>query len=167
MAQAIMAQAFTGTKDSIQCPTMSLPVRVVLKSLLVLALVAASAHVVVSLHWIIDALSLPEINSLPQLLVGYAFLNVSTIGGYQWLFGAWVSNDLPSTITKAFPPTTSVRDGSCAICLDEFSRGSGPCRELQCKHVFHSGYIDEWWLQGRSAKLSCPTCRQIQALGRF
>ncbi|CAA0202578.1 unnamed protein product [Arabidopsis thaliana] len=44
--------------------------------------------------------------------------------------------------------------GSCAICLDEWSKGD-VAAEMPCKHKFHSKCVEEWL--GRHA--TCPMCR--------
>mmetsp|Transcript_127933 Transcript_127933/g.368576 ORF Transcript_127933/g.368576 Transcript_127933/m.368576 type:complete len:177 (+) Transcript_127933:104-634(+) len=49
----------------------------------------------------------------------------------------------------------------CCICLDMMVGGQA-CRDLSCRHCFHTECIDSWWLQNVSAQvmLQCPMCRQ-------
>ncbi|XVF88129.1 hypothetical protein PTKIN_Ptkin19aG0025200 [Pterospermum kingtungense] len=44
-------------------------------------------------------------------------------------------------------------EGTCAICLEEFSMDS--CRKMPCSHVFHGHCIAQWLWRKRS----CPVCR--------
>mmetsp|Transcript_166010 Transcript_166010/g.532907 ORF Transcript_166010/g.532907 Transcript_166010/m.532907 type:complete len:212 (+) Transcript_166010:30-665(+) len=54
----------------------------------------------------------------------------------------------------------------CAVCLEPKVCGQ-TCRELSCKHNFHTECLDTWWLKAhvQSKEYSCPLCRQ-QDFGR-
>ncbi|XP_050206965.1 uncharacterized protein LOC126656432 [Mercurialis annua] len=43
----------------------------------------------------------------------------------------------------------------CAVCLSEFKEGE-KVRNLECKHMFHKGCLDQWLKQCKS---TCPLCR--------
>ncbi|KAJ6433097.1 hypothetical protein OIU84_020180 [Salix udensis] len=49
---------------------------------------------------------------------------------------------------------TSRNDG-CVICLEDFRLGEDCQAMSMCKHVFHSGCLEEWLVQNQS----CPLCR--------
>ena len=49
---------------------------------------------------------------------------------------------------------TSRNDG-CVICLEDFQLGEDCQAMSMCKHVFHSGCLEEWLVQNQS----CPLCR--------
>lgn len=49
-----------------------------------------------------------------------------------------------------------LRDGDCAICLEDYVEGDC-CRIFpKCKHMFHSDCIDDWL----EKNLTCPICRR-------
>lgn len=43
---------------------------------------------------------------------------------------------------------------TCMVCLAEFEDGE-PCRRLPCRHVFHTGCVDEWLRRCTD----CPICK--------
>ncbi|KAJ6892835.1 hypothetical protein NC651_025905 [Populus alba x Populus x berolinensis] len=47
------------------------------------------------------------------------------------------------------------RNNGCVICLENFQEGED-CQAISlCKHVFHSGCLEEWLVQNQT----CPLCR--------
>ena len=42
----------------------------------------------------------------------------------------------------------------CIVCMEEFKRSS-TCKEMPCKHIFHSRCLDKWLL----TNANCPICR--------
>ena len=56
-------------------------------------------------------------------------------------------------LPSASEPTTSTAD-MCTICMDEF-KAVNTCKEMPCKHLFHSRCLDRWLIKNAS----CPVCR--------
>lgn len=48
------------------------------------------------------------------------------------------------------------KNEQCAVCLYDFEEGE-MVRQLNCKHKFHKGCVDEWL----TSKSSCPLCRYV------
>jgi len=80
----------------------------------------------------------------------------------------WKSAFLAKAIEKQFPSVKQPEGEdveTCAICLMEMQAGEF-CRELECKHRFHSECIMGWWrttsAQGLKCRVDCPLCRRSQ-----
>lgn len=54
----------------------------------------------------------------------------------------------------ALPEITSVMDGACSVCLQEYEAGSR-LRMMPCAHAFHEQCILQWLRVGHG----CPLCR--------
>ncbi|KAJ6900924.1 hypothetical protein NC652_026882 [Populus alba x Populus x berolinensis] len=55
------------------------------------------------------------------------------------------------------------RNNGCVICLENFQEGED-CQAISlCKHVFHSGCLEEWLVQNQT----CPLCRLPVLLESF
>mmetsp|Transcript_43389 Transcript_43389/g.97671 ORF Transcript_43389/g.97671 Transcript_43389/m.97671 type:complete len:130 (+) Transcript_43389:1517-1906(+) len=78
---------------------------------------------------------------------------------------AGVGGSTLATVTTEEPWTQALKDrldqDQCMVCLCDFENDE-QVRHLPCKHVFHTGCIDEWL--GRDAH--CPLCRHAFARGR-
>jgi len=53
-----------------------------------------------------------------------------------------------------WPPTDDTTQSTCMICLCDFEDGN-ECRRLPCRHVFHTGCVDEWLRRCTD----CPICK--------
>jgi hypothetical protein len=62
-----------------------------------------------------------------------------------------------SAPTAAAPPTSSLNQPTCPICLDDFESNESQVRELPCRHIFHPDCIDTFLLRNSSL---CPMCKQ-------
>mmetsp|Transcript_26553 Transcript_26553/g.68551 ORF Transcript_26553/g.68551 Transcript_26553/m.68551 type:complete len:446 (-) Transcript_26553:228-1565(-) len=78
---------------------------------------------------------------------------------------AGVGGSTLATVTTEEPWTQALKErldqDQCMVCLCDFEDDE-QVRHLPCKHVFHTGCIDEWL--GRDAH--CPLCRHAFARGR-
>ncbi|KAM3144510.1 hypothetical protein pb186bvf_003379 [Paramecium bursaria] len=75
-----------------------------------------------------------------------------------------VSKGLTNEQIKQIPKFTLEEpvEDKCSVCLFEF-KADEKCRELQCKHLYHSKCIKEWLLENKC----CPLCKNEKFLQGF
>jgi hypothetical protein len=54
--------------------------------------------------------------------------------------------------------TSTDKDSSCCICLEEYKVNTYK-RNLTCSHHFHKKCIDKWFRNCQDDDISCPMCR--------
>lgn len=61
----------------------------------------------------------------------------------------------PAHLIPIFRYTKECREGTCAVCLCEFTDGEAIRVLPECMHLFHVGCIDMWL----NSHTNCPLCR--------
>ena len=58
-------------------------------------------------------------------------------------------------------PSNMCAEWRCAICMCDSKDDGEQLRELKrCKHIFHRGCVDQWFLDTPLLSLRCPLCRE-------